>query len=83
MDKMDKLDGSYIRGFTAGLMMGKEILGYIAEDMKIHRRRYNKSELQKVFDCAIESRETLRENPNAFVRCRKDGGYEVFVSGRR
>lgn len=80
---MEKLDGSYIRGFTAGLMAGKEILGYIAKDIKHHKRRYNKNELQKVFDCAIENRETLRENPNAFVRCRKDGGYEVFVSGRR
>lgn len=76
---MEKLDGGFIRGFTAGLQKSKEIVGYICNDMRWHKRRITAKELEKALDCAIENREELRENPDAFVRCCKDG-YEVFDS---
>lgn len=75
---MEKLDGSYIRGFTAGLQEAKNVLQYIYPDMKYHKRRLNLKEIEKILDCAIANREILREYPGLFIRCSSDGGYEVF-----
>lgn len=75
---MDKLDGGYIRGFTEGLKKAQEIIRYIYPDMKAHGRKKRHRELLEAFDCAIAERETLRENPEAFVRCSHKGGYEVY-----
>lgn len=65
---MDVLDGSYIKGYTAGLLMAKEIINYIGTDLKLHHVSFNKKTLLRVMDVAIAGREALRENPEAFVR---------------
>lgn len=65
---MDVLDGSYIKGYTAGLFMAKEIIDYIGIDLKLHHVSFNKKTLLRVMDVAIDGREALRENPEAFVR---------------
>ena len=80
---MERLDGSYIRGFTAGLQAAKEIFTYIVPDMRMHKRRMTDKEIQKIIDCAIKEREQLRENSDAFIRCCANGGYEVYAEERR
>ena len=50
------------------------------EDMKRHKTRFNVKSVQAVLDCMIENRELLRENPFAFIRCKKDGGFEAWIS---
>lgn len=80
---MEKLDGGYIRGFTAGLQKAQEIIKYIDFDMKLHKRRLNAKSLAEIFDIAIKEREKLRENPEAFIRCLSSGGYEVYEPNRR
>lgn len=80
---MERLDSGYIRGFTAGLQMAKNIMCYMYDDMKRHKRRMNNKEIEKILDCAILHREALRENPDTFIRCSSNGGYEVFDSKRR
>jgi hypothetical protein len=75
--ELNRLDGSEIRGFTKGLQTAQEIVRYIAEDMRRHKRRYTPIEVSKALECAITQREILRENPDAFVRCCQDG-YEVY-----
>ena len=37
----------------------------------------------EILNCAIKDREKLRENPEAFVRCTNDGGFEVYEPMRR
>jgi len=80
---LDKLSGDYIRGFTAGLQKVQEIMQYIESDMKFHKRRMNTKSLMEILNCAIKDREKLRENPEAFVRCTNDGGFEVYEPMRR
>lgn len=80
---MERLDGSYIRGFTAGLQAAKEIFTCIVPDMRMHKRRMTDKEIQKIIDCAIREREQLRENPDAFIRCCANGGYEVYAKEKR
>ena len=71
------IEWGYVHGFTSGLLKSREIISYICEDMKMHKRRITEKELKKVFDIAIEEREKLRENPFTFIRC-IEGGYELF-----
>ena len=74
---MEQIEWGYIRGYTDGLIKAREIINYICDDMKMHKRRITPKELDKVFDIAITGRAELRENPDAFVRC-IENGYEVF-----
>lgn len=75
---LNKLDGSYIQGFTAGLRKAQEIVVDIEGDLKRSKRRYNSKSLSEAFDAAIKGREALRENPDAFVRYTSDGKFEVY-----
>ena len=80
---MDRLDGSYIKGFTAGLQKAKEIVNYINDDLKYHHLRYNSKTMSRIMATAINGRTALRENPEAFVRyntLKKD--FEVFEPNR-
>lgn len=74
---MKKLELGYAHGFTDGLKKAREIIAYISEDMRYHKRRITPKELEKILDIAIDGREKLREHPNAFIRC-IDGGYELY-----
>lgn len=80
---MDKLDGSYIRGFTAGLRKAQEIVVDIKGDLKRFKRSYNSKSLSEALDAAIKGRETLRENPEAFVRYTNEGKFEVYEPKNR
>lgn len=80
---MDRLDGSFNRGFTAGLQKALEIMQYISDDMRVHKRKLNAKAAIEILQAAINGRETLRENPEAFVRCLSSGGYEVYNPQKR
>lgn len=80
---MEVLDGMYIRGFTDGLREAQKIIGYIIPDIKKHKRRPTEKTLTEVFNVAFRYREELRENPNAFIRCNSNGGFECFDSAAR
>lgn len=75
---LDKLDGSYIRGYTAGLKKALEIVVDIEFDLKRFGKRYNSKSLSDALKVAIKDREILRENPNAFVRYTNEGKFEVY-----
>ncbi len=81
---MQKLDGGYVRGYTEGLKKALEIIEYIPTDNRLHGRKTTVKSLSEALMAAIEGREALRENPEAFVRCNSKGGYEVYepVKGR-
>lgn len=49
------------------------------DDLRRHKMRFNIKTFQEMIDCMIENRELLRENPQAFLRCKPGGGFEVFV----
>lgn len=76
-----KIEFGYSNGYTRALLEVKEQLTpAMYEDMKRHKVKFNVKNVQAILDCMIENRELLRENPFAFVRCKKDGGFEVAVS---
>lgn len=75
---LDKLDGSYIRGYTAGLRKALEIAVNIESDLKRFGKRYNSKTLSDALKVAIKDREILRENPSAFVRYTNEGKFEVY-----
>ena len=80
---MDRLDGSYIKGFTAGLQKARDIVNYINDDLKYHHLRYNSKTMSQIMEAAINGRAALRENPEAFVRyntLKKD--FEVYEPKR-
>ncbi len=74
---MKEIEWGYINGYTDGLIKAREIISYICDDMKMHKRRITPKELDKVLHTALMGRAELRENPDAFVRC-IENGYEVF-----
>lgn len=76
-----KMEFGYSNGYTKALLKVKEQLdNSMYEDMKRHKVKFNVKNVQAILDCMIENRELLRENPFAFVRCKKDGGFEVAIS---
>ena len=74
---MEKLEFGFAHGYTRALLDIKEQLPNLADDMKLHNVRFNFKSLSKALDCAIENRESLRDDPAAFVRCKEGGGFEV------
>lgn len=76
-------DPAYVQGYLAALQDVRETFEQIDGDMRRHGRKRTAKEYQKVLDTMIEGRSVLRENPDAFVRCRSDGGYEVFDAKTR
>ncbi len=75
----------YVQGYTAALMDAKETFRDLikSEDMKIHKRRMDLKNIEAIFDTMIDGRAILREHPDAFVRCKKDGGYEIHRPNKR
>ena len=77
---MERIEFGYNHGFTRGLLKVKEQIDkYMYEDLRQHKMRFNIKTFQEMIDCMIENRELLRENPQAFLRCKPGGGFEVFV----
>lgn len=78
---MDKLEFGYSHGYTAALLRLKETISpELYKDLRRHNRRLTIKELSAMIDCMIESREKLRDNPFAFVRCNNatEKGWEVY-----
>lgn len=77
---MERIEFGFNHGFTRGLMKAKEQLdSFFAEDLKIHKMRFNAKTIGMALDCMIENRELLRDNPQAFLRCKQGGGFEVVI----
>ena len=79
---MDRVVEGYSIGYTHGLMRVKQTLDMsMCDDLKRHGKRLTIKTLQAIINCMIENRETLRENPWAFVRCNDNAknGFEVYV----
>lgn len=79
---MERMEFGYCYGYTRALMKVREqIDSNFAKDLKRHKMRFNVKTLEKAIDCMIENRELLREDPQAFLRCKHGGGFEV-VTGK-
>lgn len=74
------MEFGYNHGFTRALLKVKEQLDTnLAEDMKRHKMRFTAKNIEQSIDCMIENRELLRDNPQAFLRCKQGGGFEVVI----
>lgn len=68
-------------GYIQALLDIKELLNYLPEDMKFHKRPRTMKEFSKVLDIIIEYRHIFRERkPIVFIRCNSKGGYDIFNS---
>lgn len=77
---MERLEFGYCYGYTRALMKVREQLdSNFVKDLKRHKMRFNVKTLEKAIDCMIENRELLREDPQAFLRCKQGGGFEVVI----
>lgn len=77
---MERIEFGFNHGFTRALLKVKEQLdSNLAEDMKRHNMRWNAKSIGLAIDCMIDNRELLRDNPQAFLRCKKGGGFEVVI----
>lgn len=71
----------YVYGYTSALMDVVSVFEYIDDDLKHHKRKRNAKTYQAIAKCMLDNRVTLRENPDAFIRCndKVDGGFEVYI----
>lgn len=77
---MERLEFGFNHGFTTALLKVREQLdSNFAEDLKRHKMRLNAKTIEQAIDCMIENRELLRDNPQAFLRCKQGGVFEVFI----
>lgn len=76
---MEKLIPGYYHGQTVGIQMVQKIIAYLENDMKMHKMRWNKKTFDLLFACILANRLELRENPDAFIRCTKEKGFELHV----
>lgn len=78
--RMERMEFGYNHGFTCALLKVKEQLDTnLAKDMKRHKMRFTANNIEQAIDCMIENRELLRDNPQAFLRCKQGGGFEVVI----
>ena len=75
----EKLVPGFYHGQTVGIQMVHEILAYLGPDMKRHNMRWNQKTFDLLFNCIIANRLELRENPDAFIRCTNEKGFELHV----
>ena len=76
---MERIVEGYAIGFTKGLIKVREMLtSGLVNDMKRHNMRFTQRTMIDIINCMIDNRATLRDNPFAFVRCTKDGKFEVY-----
>jgi len=77
---MERIEFGYNHGFTRGILKVKEQIDRnMADDLKRNKVRFNVKSLGEMLDCMIENRELLRDDPRAFLRCKKGGGFEVVI----
>ena len=80
MTELERMEFGFNLGFTRALLKVRDLLdSNFAEDLKRHKMRLNAKTIEQAIDCMIENRELLRDNPQAFLRCKHGGGFEVVV----
>ena len=76
-------DHLYVDGYRSALQDVLEVIDYIQDDLKTHKRKQNAKTYKAIVECMMENRTVLRENPKAFIRCKSDGGYELWYDQRK
>lgn len=77
---MERMEFGFNHGYTRALLKVREQLdAAFAEDLRLHKIRINAKTIEQAIDCMIENRELLRDNPQAFLRCKHGGGFEVVI----
>ena len=81
MSKYKSID--YVQGYTHALIDAKETLRYLFDDLNFYKVRITQNKLDQLFECMINNRTTLRNNPNAFIRYNKDKGlFEMYIEAQ-
>lgn len=80
MDRM--FDILYVQGYTAALQDVLMTIDSIQPDLQLHKRRQNYKTYKAIIECMLKNRAILREDPNAFVRCNVEGGFEVYIENK-
>lgn len=82
-EKTSKLFGiEYAQGYTAALQDVLRTLDRITPDLKLHKRKQNLKTLKAIIECILKNRVILREEPDAFVRCNSEGGFEMYIENK-
>lgn len=82
---MTRLSSDYIRGYSDALMDVRNQLfsDGLRIDMKLHKVSFNRKSTSEVLHLMIANRALFREHPDDyFIRCKKDGGFEVAKAER-
>lgn len=64
----DRLDGNAIRAYTQAIMDVTEVVGYVNDDLRLHRMRPFSPLLLRLLRCVLENRANLREQRPGFFR---------------
>ncbi len=75
-------DFMYDQGYTAALLDVLNAIEDIQDDLKVHHVRQSAKTYMSIVNAMIQGRAILRENPDAFVRCKQGGGFEVYIEGK-
>lgn len=75
-------DFMYVQGYKAALLDVLNVIEYIQDDLKVHHVGQSAKTYMGIVNAMIQGRAILRENPDAFVRCNSDGGFEVYIEGK-
>ena len=70
----------YVKGYRSALQDAILTVDDIQRDLKIHNVRQNGKTYHQILECMLENRTALRESKTAFIRCKKDGGFELYDS---
>lgn len=68
MNRIERLFGDYIRGYTKAILDIAEIFEYIQQDLKHHHKNLNGKLSVILLKTILDNREKIRENFNGFIR---------------
>lgn len=79
-----KLEFGFNHGYTCGIQKMKEIIPLAIRDYKRIKKRFpEEKQLEQLFQVAIQNRELLREDPDAFIRYNTQGFFEAVSSNQK
>lgn len=79
----EKLEFGYNSGYTKAIQDVQRL--FILADWRMHRKVMNQKKLNEFFECVLQNRQVLRDNPNAFIRLmwvdkeRKKSKFELYI----
>lgn len=70
----------YVQGYRSALQDAILTVDDIQGDLKTHKVKQSAKTYHQILECMLENRTALMESKTAFIRCKKDGGFELYDS---